>query len=161
MMHDTTAKLIDDYLAGPALLREAVAGMTAEQLDGAPVPGKWSTRQVVCHIADFEPVYATRMKRVIAESSPPGLAGGFHQQFAEHLCYDERDVDEELELIEVTRKQMARILRRVPEDAFAKTGVHSEDGPISLRTLLERITNHIPHHVEFIREKRAALDGRA
>src|SRR2546422_8527619 len=60
-------KLIDDYLAGPGKLRAAVAGLTEEEINSAPVPGKWSTRQVVCHIADFEPVYADRMKRVIAE----------------------------------------------------------------------------------------------
>lgn len=158
-MHETIQKLIDDYLDGPRVLREAIAGMTAEQVDATPVPGKWSTRQIICHIADFEPVYATRMKRVIAESEPPPLAGGFHQQFAEHLAYDQRDIDEELQMIEVTRSQMARILRRVPDEAFEKTGVHSVDGPISLQALLERITNHIPHHAGFIREKRAALEA--
>ena len=36
---------------------------------------------------------------------------------------------------------------------------HSEDGPITLRTLLERITNHIPHHVQFIEEKRRAMEA--
>ena len=153
------SKLIDEYFAGPQKLRDAIAGMTAEQINVAPIPGKWSTRQVICHIADFEPVYALRMKCVIAEPAPPPLAGGFHQQFAEHLAYDQRDIDEELQMIEVTRSQMARILRRVPDEAFEKTGVHSVDGPISLQALLERITNHIPHHAQFVREKRAALES--
>ena len=54
--------LIDTYLAGPALLREAVAGLNRDQLLARPVPGKWSTLEVVCHLADFEPVYADRMK---------------------------------------------------------------------------------------------------
>jgi len=62
------SKLIADYLAGPEILRSAVAGMTREQLDACPIPGKWSTKQVVCHIADFEPVDVDRMKRVIAEN---------------------------------------------------------------------------------------------
>ena len=44
-------QLIDDYLAGPQKLRAAVAGMTAEQLDARPIPGKWSSKQVICHIA--------------------------------------------------------------------------------------------------------------
>ena len=64
------AQLIDDYLAGPQKLRAAVAGMTAEQLDARPIPGKWSTKQVICHVADYEPVYVDRMKRVIAEEQP-------------------------------------------------------------------------------------------
>ena len=150
------AALIDEYLAGPQRLRDAIAGMTPEQINDAPVPGKWSTRQVVCHIADFEPVYADRMKHVIAEDQP-AFAGGFHQQFAEHLAYDQRDIEEELTLIAVVRNQMARILRTLPPEAFERTGIHSVEGPMTLRTLLERITNHIPHYTKFIEDRRAVL----
>lgn len=154
------AQLINEYTAGPQKLRDAIAGMTPEQIDAAPVPGKWSTRQVICHLADFEPVYADRMKHVIAEDQPP-FAGGFHQQFAEHLAYDQRDIEEEISLMEVTRSQMTRILRSLPAEAFERTGIHSVDGPMTLRTLLERITNHIPHHVQFIAEKRQAMESGA
>lgn len=149
-------ELIDEYAAGPQQLRDAVAGMTPEQIDAAPVPGKWSTRQVICHLADFEPVYADRMKHVIAEDQPT-FAGGFHQQFAEHLAYDQRDIEEEVRLIEVVRSQMARILRTLPPEAFERTGIHSVEGSMTLRSLLERITNHIPHHAQFIEEKKQAL----
>lgn len=150
------AALIHRYLAGPAELRAAVAGLSDAQLDAQPVPGKWSTRQVVAHIADFEPVYVDRMKRVLAQHEPT-FFGGDPDLFAAHLAYDARDVQEELELIDVVRRQMARILRTLPDDAFARTGRHSEDGPLSLQALLERITNHIPHHLPFIAEKRKAL----
>ena len=44
--------------------------MTQEQLIARPIPGKWSTLEVVCHLADFEIVYADRIKRVIAENEP-------------------------------------------------------------------------------------------
>ena len=150
------SELIDDYVAGPKVLRGAIVGMSPEQIDAAPVPDKWSTRQVICLLADFEPVYADRMKHVIAEDQPP-FAGGFHQQFADHLAYDQRDIEEEIKLMEVTRSQMARILRSLPAEAFERTGIHTVDGPMTLRTLLERITGHIPHHVQFIEEKKQAL----
>ena len=154
------AALINEYAAGPQQLRDAIAGMTPEEIDAAPVPGKWSTRQVVCHLADFEPVYADRMKHAIAESQPT-FAGGFHQQFAEHLAYDNRDIEEELTLIEAVRSQMTRILRSLSSGAFERTGIHSVEGPMTLRTLLERITIHIPHHVQFIEEKKRAMESGA
>jgi hypothetical protein len=150
------AALIDEYVAGPELLREAIAGMTIVELDAAPVPGKWSTRQVICHLADFEPVYADRMKRVIAEESPMILAGN-PDLFALRLAYGERDLEEELQLITAVRRHVGRILRTLPPSDFEREGVHSESGPISLETLLRNITRHIPHHVQFIAEKRAAL----
>jgi len=90
------AQLIDEYLAGPQTLRAAVAGMTAEQLDARPIPGKWSTKQVICHIADFEPVYLDRMKRVIAENEPTMFSGD-PNLFATTLAYDQRDVAVELD----------------------------------------------------------------
>jgi hypothetical protein len=125
-------------------------------LTARPVPGKWSTLEVICHIADFEPVYADRMKRVIAEESPLLLAGD-PDLFQARLAYSSRDAEEELTLIQIVRSQMARILKTLPESDFARTGKHSVDGPISLAVLLERITGHIPHHVKFVEEKRRAL----
>lgn len=148
--------LIDEYAGGCAVLREAISGMTPEQIDAAPVPGKWSTRQIICHVADFEPVYADRMKRVIAEENPP-LRGGDPDLFASRLAYGSRDIEEELQLIEAVRRHTARILRTLPDEAFQRTGEHSVDGPLTLETLLRRITGHVPHHARFIAEKRTAL----
>ena len=149
-------KLIDDYLAGPNQLRAAIAGMTDEQINASPIPGKWSTRQVICHIADFEPVYADRMKRVIAEENPT-MFGGNPDVFAARLAYEQRDIEEELQLIESVRKHVARILKTLKADDFQRTGMHSERGPITLEKLLTNVTNHIAHHVKFIEEKKAAL----
>jgi uncharacterized damage-inducible protein DinB len=149
-------ELIDHYVAGARELREAIAGMSPEQIDATPIEGAWSTRQVVCHIADFEPVYADRMKRVVAEDEPP-LQGGDPDVFAARLAYGERDIEEELRLVEAVRAHVARILRTLPASAFDRGGVHSRDGRLTLRELLERITGHVPHHVAFIGEKRRAL----
>jgi hypothetical protein len=149
-------ELIDNYLAGTQALREAVAGMSREQLLARPVPGKWSTLEVVCHLADFEPIIADRMKRVIAEDRPP-LLGADEKRFAAALAYHHREVEEELALIDKTRRQMGRILRTLPETALARVGDHNERGPLTLEKLLQGAIAHIPHHVRFIHEKRRAL----
>jgi hypothetical protein len=60
-------------------------------------------------------------------------------------------------LVEVIRRQVGQILRTVKPEDFQRRGIHSESGPLTLYTLLERITNHIPHHVRFIEEKRKAM----
>src|SRR3954453_9598468 len=112
-------ELADAYEAGIGDLRKAVAGMSPEQLRARPVPGKWSTLEVVCHVADFEPILADRMKRVIALDRP-SLLGADENQFAAKLAYQDRDPEEELAVIEVTRRQMARILRALPEEAAGR-----------------------------------------
>lgn len=148
--------LIDQYLAGPGLLRRAIAGMTRQQLLTRPIPGRWSTQEVVCHLADYEPIYADRMKRVIALEEPELLKGD-PGLFAARLAYQHRDVEEELALIELTRKQMVGILRTLKPEDFQRKGGHSRDGTLTLEILLRRIIDHIPHHVRLIEEKRQAL----
>jgi len=147
---------IDEYLAGPEKLRRAIGDMTNGQLDATPIAGRWSTRQVVCHLADFEVIYADRIKRVIAEDGPT-LFGGDPVVFADRLAYDRRDVQEELQLIEAVRLQVTRILRTLPAEEFQRMGSHTEAGPMTLAVLLRNITDHIPHHLRFIEQKRKAL----
>ena len=152
----TLDEMLKQYEKGPDLLKTAIAGLCEDQLDRTPVSGKWSIRQVICHIADFEPVYADRMKRVLVEDNPT-MFGGDPDIFAAGLHYEKRSVHDELELISAVRRQMAVILRNTDVEDFQRTGVHSEAGPLTLETLLERITRHIPHHLTFIEAKIAAM----
>ena len=74
----TVADLISAYEKGVEELRIAVAGMTGEQLRLRPVAGKWSTLEVVCHIADCEQFFADRLKRTVVMDRPLLLgADGF------------------------------------------------------------------------------------
>lgn len=154
----TFAKLMSEYEDGVQLLRQSVSGMTDSQRRAKPVAGRWSTHEVVCHVADFELVNANRMKRVLAENHPILLSGD-PDEFARGLAYSHRDFDEELQLIQLIRQQMAKILRLLTPDHFKRTGDHSEDGVMTLETLLRRTVDHIPHHIRFIEEKRQALSA--
>lgn len=149
--------LVDEYVAGIGLLRNSVRGLTPAQLDAHPVAGKWSVKEVVCHIADFETIGSDRIKLAIALDEPL-LPGYDENRMAAGLQYGAREVEEELALIEGVRRSTARILRSLPASAFERRGTHSEAGPMTVEALLRRITNHIAHHVKFIEEKRRAME---
>ncbi len=154
----TPQELADQYLAGAAALRAAVAGMTREQLLARPVAGKWSTLEVVCHISDFDPVLADRMKRIIAlHSEVPLLMGADENLFLKELKYHDRDVNEELAVVDATRAQMARIIRGLSAEQLQLTGNHNKRGLMTLERVIQMGINHIPHHVAFVAEKRKAL----
>jgi hypothetical protein len=150
------ASLIDQYLAGPETLRRSVQGMTRDQLVARPVAGKWSTLEVVAHVADFEPILADRMMRVISHERPLLLVAD-ENLFAATLNYHGRDMEEELAVVDATRKKLGRILRGLPAEAGNRMGVHSFKGLVSLEAVLTSAVNHIPHHVTFIEEKRKTL----
>jgi uncharacterized damage-inducible protein DinB len=148
--------LITAYQDAARELVDAVADLTPEELRKRIAPGKWSVQEVVCHIADFEIINAERIRRVLAEDEPT-LFNGEPDDFERTLFYEKREVTEELALIQTIRNQTALILRNIPDEAWQRRGIHSTDGPLTLRQLIERVCKHIPHHVAFIRDKRAAL----
>jgi uncharacterized damage-inducible protein DinB len=152
----TPADLISAYEQGVEELRLAVAGMTVEQLRYRPVAGRWSTLEVICHVADCEQFFADRLKRTVALERPLLLgADGF--RYPEPLRYQEHDLELELDLVAVTRRQTARTLRLVAPDVWQRTAVHSETGLLTLRQLLLHAINHLRHHLRFVAEKRAAM----
>jgi GNAT superfamily N-acetyltransferase/uncharacterized damage-inducible protein DinB len=149
-------RLIAEYEAGPGLLRQSVAGLSGEERRLRPVAGKWSTLEVVCHVGDCEQFFADRMKRTLAMSRPL-LLGADGWLYPEPVRYHDRDLAEELALVDLTRRQMARILKLVPEEAWGRTAVHSETGLVTLRQLLVHAVRHLKHHVAHIEQKREAL----
>ena len=149
-------ELANQFLKGAADLRQAVKGMTREQLLARPIPGRWSTLEVVAHIADMDPILVDRMKRIIAMEMPLLLAAD-ENLYVKSLGYDDRDVEEELSLIDATRRQMARIIRSLKPEQLELTGVHNKRGLITLEKIIQLATNHIPNHLTFITEKRKAL----
>lgn len=155
-MPNTHAKLIADYLAGPEALRRSIEGMNTEQLQARPVHGKWSTMEVVGHVVDSDQVWAHRMKRVIAEPKPL-LIGYDESRFTATMDYHSHDLEEELTLLELTRKQLAAILRKLPEAAWSREGVHNERGLVTLKEMVELDTEHVYHHIRTIEEKRRAM----
>jgi uncharacterized damage-inducible protein DinB len=152
----TAADLISTYEGGVEELRLTVAGMTVEQLRSRPVAGKWSTLEVVCHIADCEQFFADRMKRTVAMDRPL-LLGADGSRYPEPLRYQEHDLEQELDLVSITRRQMARTLRLIAPDAWQRTAIHSKTGLVALRQLLLHAINHLRHHLRFVAEKRAAM----
>ena len=112
---------LDAYFAGPKNLRDAVAGLSREQLIARPVAGKWSVLEVVCHLADTDANIAYRIKRVLSEDRPTFERVKPDLMLAA-LAYHERDVEDELALFELGRRQIGRILNASPPEAWERTG---------------------------------------
>src|SRR5262249_6664027 len=65
--------LIETYAAGGAPLRQAVQGLSREDLLARPGPGDWSIQELVIHLVDSDDIAIDRMKRILTEVNPPLL----------------------------------------------------------------------------------------
>jgi uncharacterized damage-inducible protein DinB len=151
------ATLVESYLAGPGELREAVSGLSRGQLITRPIPGKWSVLEVVCHLADTDANIAHRLKRVLSEERPQFERVQPDLMLAA-LAYHGRDVEEELTIFDLTRRQMGRILQASPAEAWERTGIVGDRGGKSVAQILNGAVEHLRHHLRFIVEKRQALE---
>ncbi len=149
-------ELIESYAQGPALLKAALADFPAEKLSAPLPPGEWSAMQIVCHLADFEIVCADRIKAIVAEDGPQ-IPSRDENRFLSRLHYEQRNLSDELSLIEAVRRQLTRLLKSLAPADYQRVGIHSLDGPLTLETLLSRIVRHIPHHADFIARKKQRL----
>jgi len=147
---------IDQYEKGGAKLRQAIAGLSPQDMKAVPIPGKWSTHQVVIHLQDAETALADRMRRVLAHDEPSLLAWD-ENLFIARLKYDDQSAEDAVQIVEATRRQLARVLRLMPDAAFDRKGIHSERGPVGMTDLLAMAVSHLDHHLKFIAEKRAKL----
>ncbi len=151
-----SASLIERYAMGGAILGYAVDGLTLEQERARTGPGAWSIAELTAHLLDADLVLADRMKRVMAEDEPV-LQAFDENAWIEKLGSQEMRVEEAVNLFAANRRWMTQILRRCKDADFARGGVHSEAGRLTLAELLARATNHLDHHLRFLYTKRANL----
>src|SRR5436305_8916079 len=64
------SSLINDIAGAPAAMRQAVAGLTPEQLDTPYREGGWTVRQVVHHVPDSHLNAYIRFKLALTENIP-------------------------------------------------------------------------------------------
>jgi uncharacterized damage-inducible protein DinB len=147
------SELIDAFEHGHKKYRQAIAGLSPQQMKAFPVPETWSIHQIVVHVADSHVIGADRMQRIIAMDYPI-LQSYDETLFTKNLHYHEQSIEDWLTIMELTGRQYARLLRCLPESAYARAGNHTEAGPMTLSQMLQRCVNHIEHHLKFVQQKR-------
>jgi uncharacterized damage-inducible protein DinB len=148
--------LIEQFEAGSAKLRRAVAGLTKEEVQARPGPGEWSIQEVVIHLVDSDAIAIDRMKRMIIEDNPPLLYAD-ESAYTKLLHCHEQSLEDALTLFEVGRRQFARVLRKLPDEAFRRKGTHNKSGEKTVGGLVANYVKHVDDHLKFVHAKRVNL----
>lgn len=143
----------------PARLSEAVAGLTAKQLDAPYRPGGWTVRQVVHHLPDSHINSYVRFKLGLTEDQP--AIKTYEQQLWADLA-DTRTtpVKTSLALLEALHERWVNLLRSMTAEDFARTVNHPELGTVTLDDLLALYAWHGRHHVAHITALRERMGWR-
>jgi DinB superfamily len=156
MTHDERQQLIDQYAAGYADITRALEGLTDDQLSARPIPGKWSAREIVHHLADSETHSALRLRTLLVEPRPV-IAAYDQEAYAVRLRYNERPIEPALQAFEAARATTMQLLRAMSDDDWRREGTHSASGRYTAETWLAIYAVHARDHAAQIVRLREAL----
>jgi uncharacterized damage-inducible protein DinB len=131
--------------------------VTNEAWTRRPGPGEWSAAEIVGHVIELEPYWASEALR-LAEN--PGCEVGRQLDDARRLAGPESgmtlDAKDARTRIARSGEQAVELLRRIPDSAWSMTGKwRGQD--VTLADLLQRhLIEHLRDHLE---QATAALDA--
>jgi hypothetical protein len=125
-------------------LNALIAQMGPERAARVPAPGKWSAREIVCHLADNEIVFAYRLRQTLAE--PHHVIQPFDQDlwaktYAAYSC------GQALAIFSGARDWNLALIRSLSAEAFATPVTHPERGTMTFQTIIETMAGHDLNHI--------------
>jgi hypothetical protein len=130
--------------ATPGRLSELTKGLEAARLTRAPAPGKWSLRDIFCHLADCEIAFAFRLRQALAETNH--VIQPFDQD-SWAATYSQFDAATALATFTALRSWNCKLIATVPTQDFSKPLTHPERGEMTFRTLVETMGGHDRNHL--------------
>jgi uncharacterized damage-inducible protein DinB len=143
------AEAIAQIAAAPKALRDAVAGLSREQLDTPYRPGGWTVRQVVHHMPDSHMNSYVRLKLALTENEP--TIKTYEEELWAELA-DSRDtpVEASLALFEALHQRWVVLLQSMRAEDFSRRLRHPVLGAMSVDNLVNIYAWHGRHHVAHI-----------
>jgi len=151
----TRAALIAQYADGPHRLRQALDAVPAQARQWRPAPTEWSAHEVVVHCADSETQAASRI-RTLLSSTDPLIQGYDEAAWARDLDYHAHPVDLALNVVDAVRADTTVLLRRLPDEAWARVGRHTQSGRYTADDWLRIYADHLENHARQIENNLAA-----
>ena len=150
-------RLIAQYEDGYQAVQAALEGSSEAELDAREAPGEWSPREIVHHLADSEMTSAIRLRLLIAQDAPTII--GYDQEAFVGNLYSDRPIAPSLAAFAAARASTAPILRRLSDEQWQRSGIHSESGPYAVEDWLRIYASHGHDHADQIRRARATVAG--
>ena len=130
----------------PARLTAYVERLGAYGIERSPAPEKWNVRQILCHLADCEIVFAFRLRQALAE--PNHVIQPFDQDaWAKSYASTSLDAHRALEAFSAARRWNIALLDTILPEQLSKPLSHPERGAMTFQTLIETMGGHDLNHI--------------
>ena len=130
----------------PERLAHLINAMPAAHLDREPAPGEWSAFKTCLHLRDAALVYSARFRGIVFDSDP--FLPNYDEDNWVAASHDVvEDLPEILNEIAASRRDLVRVLSRLPAAAWERTGRHEVIGPVVLEPYVRHQLAHEEMHL--------------
>jgi hypothetical protein len=128
----------------PGHLKTLLENLGTSRAEQAPAAGKWSARQIVCHLADCEIVFAFRLRQSLTQDHH--VIQPFDQdQWA--TLYESCDASTALTVFTAVRDWNTRLISGLLPDRLEKKLTHPERGEMNVQVVVETMAGHDLNHI--------------
>jgi DinB family protein len=139
----------DVIASTPNDLRRLAGEIGPARITTPRAPGKWSARDILCHLADCEIVFAFRLRQALAEDHH------VIQPFDQELwakTYGHGDAETALATFAAVRAWNLALLTDVTPQQLTKPVTHPERGDMTFDTIVETMGGHDRNHIKQLEE---------
>lgn len=122
-----------------------LTGHIGDRLNTAPSPGKWSPREILCHLADCEIAFGFRLRQTLAEDAH--VIQPFDQE-KWATPYAEFSAAEALATFAAVRRWNLLLIEASLPQFADKSVTHPERGTMTFATIVETMAGHDLNHLE-------------
>ena len=134
------------YLNTYHQLKEAVEGLTHDQLTWRPGPGKWSITEVLSHLADHNIIVSFRIREILADST--AILPRFDQDaWVAGSKANDGKVDDIIEVFRALLQYNNLLFGRLSTEDLQKTGVNFKGETITLPIIAHAFVQHVQSHL--------------
>ncbi len=139
--------------ATPDMIASALAGISNAAADLRPDPDRFTLREAIAHLADFEPIFRERMERIASQDTPL-LENRDEEQMAIDNDYAHSNVAEQTQLFIAERAKTVAFLQTLSPELWEKQGKREAVGMISLEDIAHLLVVHDVYHLKQVQDYR-------
>ena len=125
-------------------IAHCVEQLGPERLERSPAPGRWSAREILCHLADCEVVFAFRLRQALAEDHHVIQPFDQNKWAVTYANYEAREA---LAVFSMVRQWNLKLIGAATPGALSKPLRHPERGEMTFKVLIETMAGHDLNHL--------------
>lgn len=151
------AKFVQEIADTPNQLREAVRGLSPQQIETPYREGGWTVRQVVHHVPESHMNAYVRFKLALTEDCPT-IKPYLEDRWAQLPDVQSTPIEVSLAMLELLHDRWVRVLRAITPGDWKRTFNHPELGVMPLEKNLALYAWHGKHHVAHVTALRKKMN---